>query len=271
MAHGLTALLSYTVSKNMERLAYLNPQDTSLSREIGQYDTPQRMVISTVYDLPFGPHKKWFSQGRVAHHRRVDHRWNGDGAIRHSGSVVERLLSGGRSEALQRAGPEPLVQYLPQYLDRAAYRHTAHDEVAQPDGAAIFSGPQYEPPSSGTSASRKVTRCSSRSVRSTSRIADLRTPEYDSFLVALRRSAGDADQSAARRGTRVPLLVLAVKSAGVKMRTYALWLAGIAMAGVLAASPRTVTVAQTGPATSPAMTTRLYKRQQACSNGAIRL
>ncbi len=67
MAHGLTALLSYTVSKNMERLAYLNPQDTAPSREIGQYDTPQRLVISSVYDLPLGPGRKWLNHGLASH------------------------------------------------------------------------------------------------------------------------------------------------------------------------------------------------------------
>jgi hypothetical protein len=67
MAHGVSALLSYTVSKNMEALAYLNPQDRQLSREIGQYDTPQRLVISGIYEFPVGPHKKWLNRGPASH------------------------------------------------------------------------------------------------------------------------------------------------------------------------------------------------------------
>ena len=67
MSHGVSVLLSYTISKNMETLAYLNPQDKQLSREIGQYDTPQRLVISGIYEFPIGPHKKWLNHGLASH------------------------------------------------------------------------------------------------------------------------------------------------------------------------------------------------------------
>jgi hypothetical protein len=66
-SHGLSFLLSYTVSKNMEALAYLNPQDKQLSRELVAYDVPQRLAISGVYELPLGPKKKWLSHGIASH------------------------------------------------------------------------------------------------------------------------------------------------------------------------------------------------------------
>jgi len=45
-SHGLQMLLSYTVSKTMEAIALRNPQDTQLSRELADFDRPQRLVLS---------------------------------------------------------------------------------------------------------------------------------------------------------------------------------------------------------------------------------
>ena len=47
----------------MEAVAFLNPQDTQLSRELGAYDTPRRLAVSGIYEFPLGPHKKWFNHG----------------------------------------------------------------------------------------------------------------------------------------------------------------------------------------------------------------
>src|SRR5262249_7463746 len=59
--------VSYTISKTMEAAAFLNPQDTKLSRELTSFDTPQRLVVSGVYELPIGPRKRWASKGLIAH------------------------------------------------------------------------------------------------------------------------------------------------------------------------------------------------------------
>lgn len=53
-SHGLTILGSYTWSKTLEALAFLNPQDAAPFRNIGAQDRPQRLVVSGVYELPFG-------------------------------------------------------------------------------------------------------------------------------------------------------------------------------------------------------------------------
>jgi hypothetical protein len=53
-AHGLTILGAYTWSKTLEALAFLNPQDAAPFKNIGSQDRPQRLVISAVYELPFG-------------------------------------------------------------------------------------------------------------------------------------------------------------------------------------------------------------------------
>lgn len=65
--HGLTYLVSYTVSKTMEAVAFLNPQDTKVHRELTTFDTPQRLVLSGYYEFPIGPKKTWLSQGWMAH------------------------------------------------------------------------------------------------------------------------------------------------------------------------------------------------------------
>ena len=53
-SHGFTILGSYTWSKTEEALAFLNPQDAAPYKNIGSQDRPQRLVISAVYELPFG-------------------------------------------------------------------------------------------------------------------------------------------------------------------------------------------------------------------------
>jgi len=53
-SHGLTILGAYTWSKTQEALAFLNNQDAAPFKNIGAQDRPQRLVISTVYELPIG-------------------------------------------------------------------------------------------------------------------------------------------------------------------------------------------------------------------------
>jgi hypothetical protein len=53
-SHGLTIMGSYTWSKSQEALSFLNPQDPTPHKNIGAVDRPQRLVISALYELPFG-------------------------------------------------------------------------------------------------------------------------------------------------------------------------------------------------------------------------
>jgi hypothetical protein len=66
-SRGLTALVSYTNSKTLESVAYLNSQDQNLTRELVSWDVPQRLVIGTLYEFPVGPGKRWASRGIVSH------------------------------------------------------------------------------------------------------------------------------------------------------------------------------------------------------------
>ncbi len=53
-SHGLTLLGSYTWSKTLEAVSFLNNQDAAPFKDLSASDRPQRLVISGVYELPFG-------------------------------------------------------------------------------------------------------------------------------------------------------------------------------------------------------------------------
>lgn len=64
--NGFSLLVTYMNSKTMERVAFLNPQDAGLSRELASYDIPQRVVVSGIWDLPFGKRRAWLHDGLAA-------------------------------------------------------------------------------------------------------------------------------------------------------------------------------------------------------------
>jgi len=55
---GLVLVLAYTFSKNLEAIDFLNPQDSQPSKALSSVDRPQRLVLSGVYELPFGRGKR---------------------------------------------------------------------------------------------------------------------------------------------------------------------------------------------------------------------
>jgi hypothetical protein len=64
---GFSLLASYTMSKAMEAMSYLNPQDANLDRDLTSYDRPQRLVLSGLYNFPIGPQQKWLNRGFLSH------------------------------------------------------------------------------------------------------------------------------------------------------------------------------------------------------------
>ena len=62
---GLTFLASYGYSKQIERIARLNPTDPVPEKRIGSEDRPHRLVASGSYELPFGSGKPWLARGGV--------------------------------------------------------------------------------------------------------------------------------------------------------------------------------------------------------------
>jgi hypothetical protein len=58
---GLVLVLAYTFSKNLEAVDFLNPQDAGPAKTYTAVDRPQRLVVSGVYELPFG-RGKWIGK-----------------------------------------------------------------------------------------------------------------------------------------------------------------------------------------------------------------
>jgi len=58
-SHGLTLTSALTLSKNIEALTYLNGQDTAPARTLASFDRSYRLVLAPIYELPFGPGRKF--------------------------------------------------------------------------------------------------------------------------------------------------------------------------------------------------------------------
>jgi hypothetical protein len=58
-SHGYTLLMSYTWSKFMQATEYLNPGDFMPTEVISDSDTPHRLSVSGIYELPFGKGQKF--------------------------------------------------------------------------------------------------------------------------------------------------------------------------------------------------------------------
>jgi len=67
-ANSFNLTSSYSFSKQLDQIRYLNDQDPKLTKELNDSDIPQRFVASGLYELPFGPGKRFLgkSHGFVA-------------------------------------------------------------------------------------------------------------------------------------------------------------------------------------------------------------
>jgi hypothetical protein len=61
LSAGLTTNVAYTWSKFIEASTFLNQTDAFPERVISSQDRPQRLVISSLYELPFGKGRKFAS------------------------------------------------------------------------------------------------------------------------------------------------------------------------------------------------------------------
>ncbi|MBA3712465.1 MAG: TonB-dependent receptor [Pyrinomonadaceae bacterium] len=67
LSRGLVGVVSYTFSKNIGALGFLNDQDTEPTRAVVDFDSPHVLVVSAVYQLPFGRGQRFFGDvGRAA-------------------------------------------------------------------------------------------------------------------------------------------------------------------------------------------------------------
>jgi len=57
--HGYSVLASYTYSRYTERVFRLNPTDTTYEKRLSENDAPHRIVLSGIFELPFGQGRRW--------------------------------------------------------------------------------------------------------------------------------------------------------------------------------------------------------------------
>jgi hypothetical protein len=62
---GYTVQGTYTYSKAMEAVEYLNPSDAAPTHSISAYDRTHNLVITGIYDLPFGLRRRWLNSNRL--------------------------------------------------------------------------------------------------------------------------------------------------------------------------------------------------------------
>ena len=60
-SHGLMITMAYTLSKNLQSVNYLNPQDAEPARSLVPWDRTHRLVLAPIYELPFGPGKRFLA------------------------------------------------------------------------------------------------------------------------------------------------------------------------------------------------------------------
>ena len=63
---GLTFQASWTYSKFMEAISYLNDTDPRPEEVISDQDFPHRFVLNGIYELPFGKGRKWLNNDKWA-------------------------------------------------------------------------------------------------------------------------------------------------------------------------------------------------------------
>ncbi len=58
-AQGFSILVSYNLAKQLDQIRFLNDVDTQLTKELSEFDIPQRLVVSSSYELPFGKGRRF--------------------------------------------------------------------------------------------------------------------------------------------------------------------------------------------------------------------
>ena len=59
MSHNVRFVMNYALSKKIDRMSYLNPQDPNLEKRISPDDRPQHLVLSGTWELPFGRDRRF--------------------------------------------------------------------------------------------------------------------------------------------------------------------------------------------------------------------
>ncbi len=154
-SHNMTLSVAYTLSKSIASTAESNTwvvgpsnayYDPKYNRSIEANDTPHRLVISHVYDFPFGKGKRWLTQGFLS---KIVGGWQWNGiTILQTGrpilitapdntNLYDFSYTNGRADRL-RSGVLPAGQTKDQWFDTSSFQTAARftvptDSLSQPD------------------------------------------------------------------------------------------------------------------------------------------
>jgi hypothetical protein len=81
-SQGFQSSVSWTWSKLMQATGYLNAGDAMPEKVISDQDRPHRVVVTGIYELPFGPHKR-FGAGLHGLVGKVAGGWQISGVVQH--------------------------------------------------------------------------------------------------------------------------------------------------------------------------------------------
>ncbi len=63
-SNGLSFQASHSFAKQIDKVGFQNAQDTQMFKRLASFDVPNRFVASTIYELPFGPGRKYLASSR---------------------------------------------------------------------------------------------------------------------------------------------------------------------------------------------------------------
>lgn len=66
MSNGFSIAGSYVFSKQLDQITKLNAVNPFYEKRLGDADTPHRITLSGIYELPFGRGRKWAQSSRIA-------------------------------------------------------------------------------------------------------------------------------------------------------------------------------------------------------------
>jgi hypothetical protein len=126
-ASGFSLTGSYAISKTLEETRFLNEQDTALTRELNAFDIPQRLVVSSAYELPIGPGKALFGNtkglvGKLLEGMQIN-------ALYQAQSGIPIDISG--AESLGRSAKLESGQTINNWFDTTAFRQRQPIELVR--------------------------------------------------------------------------------------------------------------------------------------------
>jgi hypothetical protein len=125
--NGFSLSGAYTFAKQLDRLRFLNDQDIVPVKELAEFDIPQRLVISSAYELPFGRGKAIFGNATGFWAKLLEGmQLNG---VYQANSGVPFAITGG--ESIGRSAKLTSGQTVDQWFDTSAFRQRQGVELVR--------------------------------------------------------------------------------------------------------------------------------------------